>query len=107
MPSSAVSVPTLPTYEVDPRFARDFARLGTTEARAFVRAKNRFVAALKANRAPDPGLGIQQLTGHPGKYEFHFSDTGRATFEYGSTARGREAHVRWRRIGGHVIYTNP
>lgn len=99
--------PTLPTYSSDPRFDREFAALSTTDARAFLWAKDRFVAALKANRPPEPGLGIRQLVGHPGIFEFHFSDAGRATFEYGSAARGPEAYVIWRRIGGHDIYDNP
>jgi hypothetical protein len=75
--------------------------------RAYLRAKDRFVAALKANRSPEPGLGIRQMAGHPSIYEFHFTDAGRATFEYGSASRGADAHVIWRRIGGHEIYNNP
>jgi hypothetical protein len=97
----------VPTYSFEPRFGREFARLDATAARAFLRAKNRFVAALKAGRPFEAGLGIAEMTGHPGIFEFHFSDGGRATFHYGNDGRGPAAHVIWRRIGGHEIYREP
>jgi hypothetical protein len=75
--------------------------------RAFLRAKDRLVAALKAGRPLDVGLGVHQIADHPGIYELRYSARGRATFSYGSTARGADAHVIWRRIGGHEIYREP
>lgn len=74
---------------------------------AFREAVMRFVAALKEGRLPDPGLGIRQMTDHPGIYEFHYSRSGRATFHYGSDERGTDALMVWRRIGGHEIYRKP
>jgi len=97
----------LPTYDRDPRFDREFARLSAAEVRAFLRAKNRFVAALKEGRPFEAGLGIEEMRGHPGVYEFHFSASGRATFHYGTEARGADAYIIWRRIGGHEIYREP
>jgi len=65
------------------------------------------IATLKAGRALDVGLGVRQMTDHPGIYEYRFSAGGRATFNYGSEARGANAYVIWRRIGGHEIYREP
>jgi hypothetical protein len=48
----------------------EYLQLSVADARAFRRAKSRFVVALKAGRPPDPGLGIRQLTDYPGIYEF-------------------------------------
>jgi hypothetical protein len=39
--------------------------------------------------------------------EFRFSQRGRATFHYLTNARAADAHIFWRRIGGHEIYHNP
>jgi hypothetical protein len=47
------------------------------------------------------------MSGHPGVYEFRFSAGGRATFHYGKPVIPGEAHVIWRRIGGHEIYQEP
>jgi hypothetical protein len=32
---------------------------------------------------------------------------GRATFSYGTPVKEGEAHIIWRRIGTHDIFTNP
>ena len=97
----------MPTYCVDPRFSRELARLSPAQLRAFLRAKDRLVAALKAERHLDAGLGVHQLHDHPGISEFRFSAGGRATFRYGTSERGDAAHIVWRRIGGHEIYREP
>ena len=97
----------MPTYDVDPRFLREYLSLTRQQRAAFRRARDRFVAALKAGRPFGAGLGVREMTDHPGIYEFRFSSAGRATFAYGSEARGADAHVVWRRIGGHEIYREP
>jgi hypothetical protein len=97
----------LPTYSVDPRFTRDYAGLSPEEVRAFLRAKNRFVADLKAGLGIRRGSGVHQLAGHPGIYEFRWSLRGRATFELGPAVIAGQVHVIWRRIGGHEIYGDP
>jgi hypothetical protein len=83
----------LPTYSADPRFRHELAGLSQAEVRAFLRAKDRLVAALKAGRMLDVELGVHQMTDHPGIFEFWFSARGRATFHYGTDGRGPSAHV--------------
>ncbi|MGH2409666.1 MAG: hypothetical protein ACRDGS_04760 [Chloroflexota bacterium] len=95
------------SYDWHNRFLAEYERLSPEDQDAFQAAIRRFVAALRASRAPDPGLGIRQMTNHPGIYEFHFSRRGGATFHYGSEDRGKEAHVVYRRVGGHEIYRQP
>ena len=58
-------------------------------------------------------LGITEMGGHPGVYEFHYSAAGRATFHYGDPVIPGEVHVVWRRRGtrrggsSHEIYQEP
>jgi hypothetical protein len=97
----------MPTYDALARFVREYKALSRQDRAAFRRAKSRYVAALKAGRPFEAGLGITEMGGHPGVFEFHFSNSGRATFHYGSEARGVDAYVIWHRIGGHEIYREP
>ena len=97
----------MPTYNVDPRFLREYLSLTRQQRAVFRRARDRFVVAWKADRPFEAGLGIREMTDHPGIYEYRFSAGGRATFNYGSEARGANAYVIWRRIGGHEIYREP
>ena len=97
----------MPIYEWERRFGVEFKKLSKENQDAFLEAVARFVASLKAGRAPEPSLGIKEMTDHPGIFEFHYSKWGRATFHYGSEERGSNALVVWRRIGGHEIYRKP
>jgi inosine/xanthosine triphosphate pyrophosphatase family protein len=97
----------VPQYEYEKRFRLEFKSLSRESQSAFLEAVRRFVAALKEGRAPDNGLGIKEMKGHPGIYEFRYSRRGRATFEYLGEKRGNEAKVNWRRLGGHEIYREP
>lgn len=97
----------MPTYAWQARFMREYRALARQDKVAFRRAKDRFVAVLRMDRPPEAGLGIAEMAGHPGVYEFRYSASGRARFSYGTTARGSDAHVIWRRIGGHEIYREP
>ena len=97
----------MPTFAWLPRFMREYQSLSLREAAAFRRARDRFIAALQAHRPPEAGLGIEEMSGHPGVYEFHFSGSGRSTFHYGDPVIPGEMHVIWRRIGGHEIYREP
>jgi hypothetical protein len=81
--------------------------LARTDRKAFRRAKDRFVAALQAKRVHEAGLGIREMTDHPGIFEFRFTARGRATFHYGDPVIESEVHIVWRHIGGHEIYREP
>lgn len=50
----------MPIYAWRRQFMDEYLRLSKQDSAAFRRAKNRFVAALKANRPPEPGFGIRQ-----------------------------------------------
>ena len=52
-------------------------------------------------------LRVKSVQGHPGVFEMTWANDGRATFSYGSEQRPGEAHIIWRRIGGHDILKNP
>jgi hypothetical protein len=97
----------MPTFAWYPRFGREYLALSRRESATFRRARDRFIAALQAKRPLEAGLGIREMSGHPGVYEFRFSAGGRATFHYGKPVIPGEAHVIWRRIGGHEIYQEP
>jgi hypothetical protein len=86
---------------------QEYLALSARDAAAFRRARDRFIAALQAQRRPEAGLGISEMGGHPGVYEFHYSGGGRATFHYGEPVIKGDVHVVWRRIGGHEIYRAP
>jgi hypothetical protein len=48
------------------------------------------------------------VQGHAGIYEMTWEmPDGRATFHYGASLHPGDAHIVWRRIGGHEICNNP
>ncbi|MFJ1847108.1 hypothetical protein [Streptomyces sp. NPDC088146] len=100
----------MPTYETLPRFAADLDRLTPEQRRRFRRAVTAFVHDLRADGHFRAGLRIKQLSGFPGIYELTWSmgagPAGRATWSYGPE-RKRGAHIIWRRIGTHDIFTSP
>jgi hypothetical protein len=61
--------------------------------------------------APDqpfrPGLRVKGVTAHPGVFEMTWAPDGRATFSYGEERVRGTAHVIWRLIGTHAIFTPP
>ena len=89
---------------VDGAFMREYRRL--RRRRGGVPAgQDRFLAALKADRPFEAGLGIGEMTDHPGIFEFRFSASGRATFTMGRDAAARcpyrlAAHRRPRDLPG-------
>ncbi|MFE3152226.1 hypothetical protein ACFXJ6_37215 [Streptomyces sp. NPDC059218] len=96
----------MPTYEALPRFTADHRRLTPEQRRAFHRVVTRsFVPDLHTGRFRS-GLRIKRVRCAPGVYELTWSGGGRATWSYG-TERIRGAHIVWRRIGGHDIFTSP
>ena len=55
-----------PTYELEPGFAREFARLPREHQRAFRRAVVKLIAALKTGDEPPRSLRIKRVQGHEG-----------------------------------------
>lgn len=97
----------MPTFGAYSRFLREYGALTEAERAAFIRARTRLVADLKAGRPPRAGLRIRELATLAGVYELTWAPDGRATFEYGPEVRKGERHVIWRRIGGHDIFNQP
>lgn len=94
----------MPTFEADQEFLRDWSRLTPAQHRRFKAAVRRFVADLKAQRPPRPGLGIERFEGREGVFEFHWAPDGRALFAYGPSQHPGDIHIIWLRIGAHDIY---
>ena len=96
-----------PTYELEPGFAREFARLPREQQRAFRRAVVKLIAALKTGDEPPRSLRIKRVQGTKDVGEMSWSGDGRATFRYGSEHKEGETHVVWLRVGGHEIFSRP
>jgi hypothetical protein len=98
----------LPTYERLPRFDADFERLSADEKKRFLEAVKKLVAHLEEPGGPSPGgLRIKGVQGAPGVFELTWAPNGRATFQFGKPIREGEAHVIWRRVGGHEVFGEP
>ncbi|MDV6011237.1 hypothetical protein F8178_01860 [Haloechinothrix sp. LS1_15] len=67
---------------------------------------HQFVPGLKAGSFR-PGLRVKGIQGARGIYEMTWAPDGRATWQYGKQQRPGEAHIIWRRIGGHRIFSGP
>jgi hypothetical protein len=50
---------------------------------------------------------VKGVTAHPGVFEMTWAPDSRATFSYGNERIPGKAHVIWRRIGTHAIFTPP
>jgi hypothetical protein len=96
----------VPTFERGPRFDREFRRLSRELQRAFLAALPLFIEALRAKPpAFPPRLRVKRVEGMEGVWELTFAADGRATFSYGAEQIPGEAHVVWRRIGDHSIFS--
>ncbi|MFD6417563.1 hypothetical protein [Streptomyces sp. NPDC060194] len=97
----------MPTFEVTPRFSRDFADLAPAQQRRFRRVvTEHFVPDLESGIFR-PGLRIKGVQAAPGVYELTWAPDGRATWAYGDQKIAGMPHVIWRRIGTHSIFTPP
>lgn len=96
----------MPTYARTEQFKRDFEALTPDDKVAFKRAAQRFVADLPSRRFRK-GLRVKGIKGAPGVFELTWASNGRATFQYGPEVASGEAHVVWRRCGGHEIFGEP
>jgi hypothetical protein len=99
----------MPTLELAPRFERDWRKLTAHQQDAFRKTVlEAFVPDLLAPDQPfRPGLRVKGSTAHPGVFELTWAPDGRATFSYGEERVPGTAHVIWRRIGTHAIFTPP
>lgn len=103
----------MPTYERSDEFKSDYR--GLTEAeRALVReALGWFIDDLKDIEAGiladfRSELRVKKMRRCPGIWEMTWEKKdGRATFEFGAPVKDDLRHVRWRRLGGHVIFSAP
>lgn len=93
----------MPTYDVTERFWTDWRRLTPDQQAAFMAAREHFVSDLRAGRAFRRSLRVKGVRGQRGMYEMTWAGDGRATFVYGQSRRGGEAHIMWARIGGHEV----
>jgi len=100
-------------FEVTASFKGDWSRLSESERRLFRDVLPTFneacdrIAADAAARLP-ASLRVKGVENAPGILEMTWSFSGpdgRATFEWVTIDATRG--VRWRRIGGHAIFTKP
>lgn len=97
-----------PTFSVAARAAREYAKLTPQNKARFDRARAAFVEALCTNPSTlPPNLRVKRVQGRDDIWELTWAADGRATFEYGEEQLPGEAHVRWRRIGSHSIFSDP
>lgn len=99
----------MPTFELTPRFERDWRKLTAQQRDAFQKVvAEAFVPDLDAPDRPfRPGLRVKGVAAHPGIFEMTWAPDGRATFSYGEERVPGKAHIIWRRIGTHAIFTPP
>lgn len=97
----------MPTHDEEEQFLREFAKLTAAQQDRFVDAMKEMVEDLRFNRRFRPGLRVKGVRGHRGIFELTWAPDGRATFEYGEERVPGEAHIIWRRIGGHAILDRP
>jgi hypothetical protein len=101
-------------YEWLRSFATDWARLSDQERALFesVVRKGFHPACERIRQEPAAalprGLRVKRVQGAPGVWEMTWSfagPDGRATFEW--VEIDDELAVRWRRIGGHEVFSRP
>jgi hypothetical protein len=99
----------MPTFETLPRFERDWKNLTAQQRATFSKViKEAFVPDLIVPDRPfQPGLRVKGVTAHAGVFEMTWDSGGRATFCYGTERVPGQAHIIWRRVGTHAIFTPP
>ena len=73
--------------------------------RAFRDSVAAFVADLNAGGGFRKGLRVKKMQGREDIWELTWAPDERATFHFGESVRPGEAHIVWRRIGTHKIFT--
>ena len=97
----------MPIYDLTPRFERDYARLSADDRKRFKQAVAKFIEDLRRGRGFRRSLRVDGVEGARGVFEMTWAPDGRATFEYGNRSRPGHAHVVWRRVGSHDIFSSP
>lgn len=97
----------MPTFDKMPRFLRDWSLLTPAQQKQFMRAVANLVHDLRLRQGFGPGLRVKGVRGHANVFEMTWAQDGRATFEYGTSPLPGDAHIIWRRIGGHGILREP
>ena len=102
----------MPTYDLENRFRRDWARLDKNQQKIFREARDRLLDDLKEMEAGRRsrfrrGLGVKGVKGYSGVFEMRWAPDGRATFSWGEEKRPGQRHIIWRRCGDHEILKNP
>lgn len=96
-----------PTFEPEPRFTRDYARLTPEQRKRFLTAVAELVDDMKDGRPFRPGLRVKRVQGTPDVWEMTWAPDGRATWQYGPEVVEGQPHVVWRRIGTHAVFREP
>jgi hypothetical protein len=86
---------------------REYTALTTAQRRLFAKAVTKMVNDLRAGIGFRSSLRIKAVQGHTSIFEMTWDIDGRATLAFGDEQQPGEAHVLWRRIGGHDILKNP
>lgn len=87
---------------------RELRKLPLEQRRAFLAARDEFVAALQQSPPQfPPTLRIKRVQGTDDVWELTFAPDGRATFRYGPQVRLGEPHIVWLRIGTHAVLDQP
>ena len=97
----------MPTFDRLPAFLRDFDQLTRAQQAAFLQAVTMFTKDLRAGRGFRKSLRVKKMAGHDRIWEMTWAPDGGATFEYGEQVKEGHAHVVWRRIGSHSIFSRP
>jgi hypothetical protein len=101
-------MPDVATYEMSPRFQKDYESLSRSDRSRARRAAKELADDLNNHRAPRPGLRVKRVqTAPPGVLEMTWAPNGRATFEFGREVRVGHRHIVWRRIGTHAVFDAP
>jgi hypothetical protein len=97
----------MPTYQTLPRFRDDLASLSDQDRKRFRGAVRKFIEDLNRGQGFRPGLRVKGVQGAPGINEMTWAPDGKATWQYGPPIQEGQAHIIWRRVGRHDIFSNP
>jgi mRNA-degrading endonuclease YafQ of YafQ-DinJ toxin-antitoxin module len=97
----------MPTFETTQRFDRDLRKLTRDQRHQFRNViAAEFIPGLKAQQFP-PRLRVKRVRSTAKVWQMSWAPDGRATFQYGAEQQPGEAHVIWRRIGTHDVFSRP